>query len=68
MENYYVNKNEQDNGEHEVHRHSCSYLPEPENRVELGKFSNCQDAVKKAREFYEDVDGCAFCCRTCHKG
>lgn len=28
---YYVNKNEQPNGDHEVHTGSCIYLPSVEN-------------------------------------
>ena len=30
---YYVNKNAQSNGDHEVHNKTCSYLPEAENLV-----------------------------------
>lgn len=64
---YYVNKNKQTRGEHEVHMSSCAWLPEAENRIFLGKFSNCSDAVKEARKYYDDVDGCKFCCPACHK-
>lgn len=35
---YYVNKNAQRNGDHEVHRQDCSYLPEQKNRQFLGDF------------------------------
>jgi hypothetical protein len=39
MYKYYVNKNAQSNGDHEVHKESCSYLPNLENRIYLGVFS-----------------------------
>ena len=33
---YYVNKNAQPNGDHEVHRATCIWLPDVENRIYLG--------------------------------
>jgi len=62
---YYVHSKAQSNGDHEVHNEDCSYLPEPQNRIYLGEFSNCKDAVDAARTFYSDVDGCYYCSREC---
>ena len=45
---YYVNKNAQSNGDHEVHKTGCSWLPKTENRIYLGDFSSCSLAVTKA--------------------
>ena len=68
MPNYCVNKNAQDDGYHEVHdldsRKSC--LPEKENQHYLGWLSDCHAAVRKAKESYSKVDGCAYCCKECH--
>lgn len=64
MDHYYVNENAQSTGEHEVHKKDCSYFPS--KNIHLGYFSNCQDAVKKAKEHYSNVDGCYHCCRPCH--
>lgn len=66
MDHYYVNENAQSTGEHEVHKESCKYFPSIKNRKYLGYFSNCSDAVKKAKEYYEEVDGCRECCYACH--
>ena len=66
MAAYYVNKNAQPKGEHEVHKAGCSYLPDPENRVYLGDFTNCEDAVREAKKHYDNVDGCYYCSRECH--
>jgi hypothetical protein len=63
---YYVNKNKQKTGEHEVHNIDCPYLPDVENRMYLGDFSNCKDAVREAKKHYDDVDGCYYCCKACH--
>ena len=35
---FYVNKNEQWTGEHEVHRADCAWLPDVANRIYLGEF------------------------------
>lgn len=64
---YYVNRIEQKNGDHEVHNENCQYLPKPLNRVYLGEFANCQDAIRVARTHYYLVDGCFYCCNSCHK-
>ena len=66
MEHYYVNKNAQPNGDHEVHRSTCIRLPDEDNRLYLGQFSNCRDAVRKAKETYRQSDGCYDCCPECH--
>lgn len=69
MEKYYVAKTTKNPGSnHEVHKAGCVYLPQIENRFYLGEFSNCQDAVREAKKYYDNVDGCYTCCRPCHKG
>ena len=66
MAAYYVNKNAQANGDHEVHKSGCSYMPNTENRKYLGDFSNCHDAVREAKKTYPTADGCAYCSPECH--
>lgn len=68
MSMYYVNKNAQSNGDHEVHKDGCSYLPNPENRIDLGYHTNCQSAVRKAKEHYSQSNGCYYCSRECNTG
>lgn len=63
---YYVNKNSQANGDHEVHRFGCSWLPEQHNRIYLGNFSSCAPAVRAARQYFSQVNGCYYCSRACH--
>ena len=67
MKYYYVNKEAQSNGDHEVHTQDCKWLPDVLNREDLGFFTNCNDAVKKAKETYPKADGCFYCSRECHK-
>ncbi|MDX1535970.1 MAG: hypothetical protein R3346_04395 [Candidatus Spechtbacterales bacterium] len=66
MFSYYVNKNRQANGNHEVHVSGCSYFPAPQNAKFLGTFSSCKAAVRKAKEYYDDVNGCYYCSKACH--
>ncbi len=63
---YYVNKNAQSNGDHEVHEKTCSYLPEAENRIYLGNFTSCHKAVVEAKKHFMQSDGCYFCSNACH--
>jgi hypothetical protein len=64
MASYYVNKQAQANGDHEVHVSTCRYLPA--DRLYLGEHITCGSAVMKARETYRQVNGCYFCAAACH--
>lgn len=66
MPRYYVNQRAQSTGEHEVHKEGCTYLPEPQNRKDLGFHPDCHSAVREAKKTYDNVDGCFFCCNPCH--
>lgn len=68
MSRYYVNKNAQSSGDHEVHKRGCSYFPDEENREYLGDFTGCHPAVVEAKKHYAQVDGCYYCCKNCHSG
>ena len=68
MAQYYVNKQEQDNGDHEVHTSDCSWLPNAENRIYLGEFISCHGAVEKAKEYFPQSNGCKHCSSECHTG
>lgn len=66
MSKYYVNKNAQSNGDHEVHTTGCSHMPNPENRLYLGEFTSCAPAVRKAKDTYAKSNGCYYCSKPCH--
>lgn len=68
MAEYYVNKNQQKNGDHEVHVPGCDFFPQPDNRILVGTFDSCAPAIKAARKHYSQVNGCYFCVRECHTG
>ena len=66
MEAYYVNKNAQDNGDHEVHKSNCTFMPIAQHRLFLGYFNNCHNALKEAKKPYPTTaDGCPYCCPEC---
>ncbi len=65
---YYVNKSAQSNGDHEVHVSGCSYMPSDANRIYLGYFSSCRDAVSEAKKHFKQVNGCYYCSGECHTG
>ncbi|MCX6799483.1 MAG: hypothetical protein NTW59_05315, partial [Candidatus Diapherotrites archaeon] len=61
MDAYYVNKNAQANGDHEVHTETCTWLPDVENRLFLGNFTSCYPAVAEAKKHFIQSNGCYFC-------
>lgn len=66
MTRYYVNKNAQANGDHEVHRVGCPYFPNWENAEYLGLFSDCRPAVAEAKRRGYKANGGYYCSYTCH--
>lgn len=68
MATYYVNKNAQSSGDHEVHVSTCSYIPDADNRKHLGTYDNCKDAVTEAKKTYAHADGCYYYCKPCNNG
>ena len=67
MASYYVNKNAQSNGDHEVHTTTgCPTPANQENRLPLGDFASCHDAVLEAKKHYAQSNGCANCSPACH--
>lgn len=66
MASYYVNKNAQTNGDHEVHHSACSFLPRAENRKYLGEFDSCGGAVRESKKTYPQSNGCYYCSPACH--
>ncbi len=66
MSHYYVNKNAQSNGDHEVHKSGCSFMPDESNRKYLGDFDSCAPAVREAKKTYPQSNGCYYCCNPCH--
>lgn len=71
MYKYILNKNAQANGDHEVHNatNGCSYMPNPENQLDLGYHPSCHEAVKEAKRRWPHykVNGCYYCCNPCHR-
>ena len=62
---YYVNVHSQPNGDYEVHKEGCFWLPS--NREFLGNYNSCHPAVTEAiRRGYIKADGCSHCSETCH--
>lgn len=66
MARYYVNDRAQANGDHEVHKQGCSFMPDVSNRTYLGDYSSCRPAVSAAKKKYSKSNGCYFCSRECH--
>ena len=66
MDLYYVNKNAQENGDHEVHKYNCSHRPKQQNCLYLGAFNTCKEAVREAKKQYNKSNGCYYCCKECH--
>ena len=48
---------------HEIHKEYCVLMPEKDNRLYLGNFTNCEDALREAEKLYQDhVTACSRCC------
>lgn len=69
---FIINKNQQNNGDYEVHNatNPCGYMPDLKNRIDLGSHISCHDAVNKAKIMFpqesHNINGCYYCCNSCH--
>ena len=67
---FIVNKNAQSNGDHEVHNVTagCSYMPNSENQVAAGTHLTCAGAVADVKRNNPKlrINGCYYCCNSCH--
>ncbi|QLH66865.1 hypothetical protein HXV88_10650 [Aeromonas veronii] len=63
---YFVNTEPQKNGDHEVHVAGCAHAPQPHHRKALGQLENCEQAVSVAKVFFNQSNGCYYCCNQCH--
>ncbi|EOO05017.1 hypothetical protein IAW_05836 [Bacillus cereus str. Schrouff] len=68
MSHYYVSLRVDDDGNHKLHTDNCVYLPDIKNRIYLGFFLNCQDALlaATAKFMFRSFDDCCLCCNECH--
>jgi hypothetical protein len=66
---YYVNTVAQSNGDNEVHKDGCDWMPAEKNRKYLGEFTSCEGAIAEAKKTYPNTaNGCAHCSNACHTG
>ena len=67
MASYYVHTKPASDGDHEVHKAGCVWLPDAANRKYLGELFSCQPAVAEAKKHFTKVNGCWTCCPACHR-
>ena len=67
MAHYYVHTQAAWDGDHEVHRFGCSWMPDEANRKYLGDFASCQPAVVEAKKQFTKANGCIHCSPECHR-
>jgi len=63
FQQYYVNKQSETNGIHEVHKAECGHLIRMPftDRKSLGYFDNHESAIKAAIKYYPKSVGCSYC-------
>ena len=66
MTEYYVDTIEQDNGDHEVHKLGCRFMPKVKHRFYLDDCTNSIDAVHAAKKIFTQSTGCVFCSSEYH--
>jgi hypothetical protein len=67
MDKYFVRISPGLSGMHSVHKESCPFVPDNGNRIPLGRFRDCKEALREAREYFQRVDGCYFCNKECYE-
>ena len=64
MEEYVVNKHTQlSTGFNKIHKIDCVKKPNEENTINLGKCICIIDAENRAKNYFQKVNGCKYCCK-----
>ncbi len=66
MDKFYISKFSETNGDYDVHKADCLFLPSEKHRFFLGSFDKCSEAIKKGKEIFDKPNGCYFCILNCH--
>ncbi|WP_298547162.1 hypothetical protein [uncultured Aquimarina sp.] len=66
MPRYYVNNTAQANGDHEVHKEGCRWIPFIKSKKDLGIHTTCYSAVREAKKTHPQSNGCIHCSKDCH--
>ena len=61
MVKYFVELTENGSGNLSFHHELCENLPEEWNRMYIGKYDNCSDALKGAHMLKINPDTCEYC-------
>lgn len=61
---FIINKNSKlDNDCHKIHLIHCSKSPTEKNIIKLGECVCPVEAIRRAKEYYENVNFCKYCCK-----
>lgn len=63
---YFVNTKAKTNGEHEIHKAGCLFMPSNVRRQYLGNFNDSRDALHEAEHYFNHVNGCFYCSQESH--
>lgn len=63
MKHYYFNNYVGAHGRHEIHAEDCPFLPYLYGRTYIGDFSNCNDALQRAKALHPEKS--FVCCPLC---
>lgn len=61
MKLYYVDKNQNQNGHHELHIATCVHLPNLFHRKYLGNYNTLSEASHHAKKHYQNTVACIHC-------
>ena len=63
---YFVNTKAKANGDHEIHKAGCLFMPDNARRQYLGNFSDSADALHEAQQYFNHINGCFYCSHESH--
>ena len=66
MYSYFISKEKNGAGKHELHASVCYKLPDPGKRIYIGEFEDCVQAMRLAESMIRSMDGCPLCSPRCH--
>ncbi len=67
MINYYISTDKDYSMGHGIHQEDCNHMPLIKNRIYLGSFYNCRQAMRLTKLTFQNCYPCEFCMSDCNE-
>lgn len=65
MKAFFISTEQKGIEKYQIHQEGCEFLPNFNERIYLGIFKKCDEALDEAKKVSENLKVCPFCSKEC---